>query len=64
MCLQVSYKNIFFSFLKSLKKGVGSGSNSQRYGSGQCGNLIDFSINFSNLIRNLFDADPDADPGY
>jgi hypothetical protein len=37
MCLRVSYKkknvNIFFSSLKSLKKGVGSGSISQRSGS-------------------------------
>jgi hypothetical protein len=36
MCLWVSYKkknmkNNFFAFLKSLKKGVGSGSMSQRY---------------------------------
>ncbi len=40
MCLWASYeknyekKNIFFASIKSLKKGVGSGSISQRYGSG------------------------------
>jgi hypothetical protein len=38
MCLQLSYKekyekNNFFASLKSLKKGVGSGSVSQRGGS-------------------------------
>jgi hypothetical protein len=39
MCLWESYKKkirkqIFFAFLKSMKKGVGSGSIIQRYGSG------------------------------
>ncbi len=39
MCLWASYKKkiykkFFFASLKSLKKGVGSGSISQRYGSG------------------------------
>ncbi len=69
MCLWVSYKkkygkNYFFASLKSLKKGVGSGSGfiSQRYGSPTLENILVIVIG-SDLhdpeLETYLDVEPD-----